>query len=61
MIVKENIEIGGRVFVKTYSDGGFYIERDGGSIRRRSIRRSLTEPKPNSPWQTRLNCSEKWG
>ena len=29
MIVKENIEIGGRVFVKTYSDGGFYIERDG--------------------------------
>lgn len=29
MIVKENIEIGGRVFVKTYSDGGYYIERDG--------------------------------
>ena len=29
MIVKENIEIGGREFVKTYSDGGFYIERDG--------------------------------
>ena len=29
MIVKENIEIGGRVFVKTYSDGGSYIERDG--------------------------------
>ena len=24
MIVKENIEIGGRVFVKTYSDGVFY-------------------------------------
>ena len=29
MIVKENIEIGGRAFVKTYSDSGFYIERDG--------------------------------
>ena len=29
MIIKENIEIGGRTFVKTYSDGGFYIERDG--------------------------------
>lgn len=29
MIVKENIEIGGRVFVKTYSDSGYYIERDG--------------------------------
>ena len=29
MLVKENIEIGGRAFVKTYSDAGFYIERDG--------------------------------
>lgn len=29
MLVKENIEIGGRAFVKTYSDAGFYIEHDG--------------------------------
>ena len=29
MIVKENMEIGGRAFVKKYSDEGFYIERDG--------------------------------
>ena len=29
MIVKENIEIGGKDFVKQYSDSGFYIERDG--------------------------------
>jgi len=29
MLVRENMEIGGRAFVKTYSDGGFYIERDG--------------------------------
>lgn len=29
MIVKENIEISGRAFVKHYSDSGFYIERDG--------------------------------
>ena len=29
MIVKENIEIDGKDFVKQYSDGGFYIERDG--------------------------------
>ncbi len=28
MIVKENMEIGGKDFVKQYSDGGFYIERD---------------------------------
>ena len=29
MIVRENMEIGGKAFVKTYSDKGFYIERDG--------------------------------
>ena len=29
MIVKENIEISGKDFVKQYSDGGFYIERNG--------------------------------
>ena len=29
MIVKENLEISGRAFVKQYSDDGFYIERDG--------------------------------
>ena len=29
MIVKENIEIGGKVFKKQYSDEGFYVERDG--------------------------------
>ena len=29
MLVRENTEIGGRAFVKTYSDAGFYIERDG--------------------------------
>lgn len=29
MIVSENIEIKGKTFIKRYSDGGFYIERDG--------------------------------
>lgn len=29
MIVKDNIEIGGKTFTKQYSDGGFHIERDG--------------------------------
>ena len=29
MIVKENIEIKGKTFIKQYSDSGFYIERDG--------------------------------
>lgn len=29
MIVKDNIEISGKTFTKQYSDGGFYIERDG--------------------------------
>ena len=29
MLVRENMEISGRTFVKTYSDAGFYIERGG--------------------------------
>ena len=29
MIIPEHIEIKGKAFVKQYSDGGFYIERDG--------------------------------
>ena len=29
MIVQENIKIRNKDFVKTYSDAGFYIERDG--------------------------------
>ena len=29
MLVKENMEIVGRAFVKTYSDAGVYIERAG--------------------------------
>ena len=29
MIVKENIEISGKSFVKQYSDSGFMVERDG--------------------------------
>lgn len=29
MIILEHIEIGGKDFVKQYSNGGFYIERDG--------------------------------
>lgn len=29
MIIRENIEINGKNFIKTYSDKGFMIERDG--------------------------------
>ena len=29
MIVIENIEISGKQFIKTFSNTGFYIERDG--------------------------------
>ena len=54
MIVKENIEIGGKDFVKQYSDGGFYIERDGEkyseAIDPADIRREYTETdEPISP------------
>ena len=47
MIVKENLEISGRAFVKQYSDGGFYIERDGAkyseAIDPADIERTYTE------------------
>jgi hypothetical protein len=29
MIITENLTIGGRAFIKTYSDEGFMVERDG--------------------------------
>lgn len=29
MIIKENLTIGGKPFIKTYSDAGMMIERDG--------------------------------
>ena len=29
MIVTENLTIGGRAFIKTYSDEGYMVERDG--------------------------------
>lgn len=29
MIKTENLTVGGRAFVKTYSDQGFMVERDG--------------------------------
>lgn len=29
MIIRENINIGGRAFVRTYSDLGMMVERDG--------------------------------
>ena len=54
MIVKDNIEIGGKTFTKQYSDGGFYIERDGAkyseAIDPADIPREYTETdEPISP------------
>ena len=54
MIVRENIEISGRAFVKTYSDAGFYIERDGAryseAIDPADIAREYTETdEPTTP------------
>ena len=47
MIVRENIEISGKAFVKQYSDGGFYIEREGAkyseAIDPVDIKRTYTE------------------
>ena len=63
MLVRENTEIGGRVFVKTYSDGGFYIERDGKKYSEAkdpaNIQREYTEtdepiPPTEEPDETKL-------
>lgn len=47
MIIKENIEIESKAFIKQYSDGGFYIERDGAkyseAIDPANIERTYTE------------------
>lgn len=47
MIIKENIEIESKAFVKQYSDSGVYIERDGAkyseAIDPASIERIYTE------------------
>lgn len=47
MIVKENLEISGRAFVKQYSDQNVYIERDGAkyaeAIDPADIERTYTE------------------
>lgn len=60
MIVKENIEISGKSFVKQYSDGGFYIERDGAkyseAIDPADIPREYTET--NEPVETDSEQSE---
>ena len=69
MIVKENLEISGRAFVKQYSDGGFYIERDGAkyaeAIDPADIPREYTETgepiESETEPRTRSACSMKWG
>lgn len=47
MIVRENMEIGGKQFVKTFSNAGNYIERDGAkyseAIDPADIERTYTE------------------
>ena len=64
MIVKENIEISGRVFVKTYPDGGFYIERGGEkyseAIDSADIPREYTETdEPVSPTEEPDEIAQK--
>ncbi len=64
MLVKENMEIGGRAFVKTYSDAGFYIERDGvrhsEAIDPADIPRTYTETdEPISPTEETDEIAQK--
>ena len=64
MLVRENTEIGGRAFVKTYSDAGFYIERDGvrysEAIDPADIPRTYTETgEPISPTEEPDEIAQK--
>lgn len=64
MLVRENMEISGRAFVKTYSDTGFYIERDGvrysEAIDPENISREYTETdEPISPTEEPDEIAQK--
>lgn len=64
MLVRENMEIGGKAFVKTYSDADFYIERDGvrysEAIDPADIPRTYTETdEPISPAEEPDETSQK--
>lgn len=65
MLVKENIAIGGRAFVKTYSDAGFYIERDGAryseAIDPADIPRTYTETDEPVEDDSELTVSDTLG
>ena len=65
MIVRENIEIGGKAFVKQYSDGGFYIERDGAkyseAIDPADIVREYTETDEPIESETELTVEDTLG
>ena len=64
MIIKENIEIGSKEFVKQYSDSGFYIERNGAryseAIDPTDILREYTETdEPISPTEEPDKIAQK--
>jgi hypothetical protein len=65
MLVRENMEISGRAFVKQYSDGGFYIERDGAkyaeAIDPADIVREYTETGEPIESETELTVADTLG
>ena len=65
MIVKENIEISGKQFVKQYSDSEFYIERDGAkyaeAIDPADIPREYTETSEPIESETELTVNDTLG
>ena len=65
MIVKENLEISGRAFMKQYSDVGFYIERDGAryaeAIDPADIPREYTETGEPIESETELTVEDTLG
>lgn len=64
MIIKENIEISGRAFVKQYSDQNVYIEHDGAkyseAIDPADIPREYTETEePIEPDEEQTDVEQK--
>lgn len=73
MIIKENLTIGGKPFIKTYSDAGMMVEREGeqyseaidpAELGREYIETDIPiegeeEPEPDEPIESMTETEEK--
>ena len=63
MIVTENLTINGRSFVKTYSDSGYMVEREGvrysEAIDPAELGRTYTETDERIPYEEQTEVEQK--